>query len=523
MSQTKRSLPRRQFVKTSAASIIGASFVPKVLAAASEVSSIEELEFWEPAFSEHLDFPRPRYPRNIPKITDIEQILPLARRLSSETPRPGLSHLPGYGIPSGQRALVVSPSNFDRMVPDAITTALRERGVVVDQTILDIGRRESRMTRDGETGPAEREAQGTLDRLVNPRPRSPRKIWFIDVARQMQYNLVIEGSGGPLVFTTEGITDFIHQHILWPTRENFFLRAGTPSELRLAIDTATMKPLLEGGEVRITDPEGTDLTFNIFPELWSLVEERERRPRVFPGHLWGVPQMVIVPKSDARGVVAGTANHAGMYPRIEVHLENQQVVKVEGGGRYGEIWREVLERAKDIQWPEYPRRGFSWFIEAGIGSDPGCVPGWCWNNGEIRSSGIIHFGFGVGSQTEKFERFVGSTGLPGGHNHIHIRFATYEIKNSSGKVVRIIDKGRMTAFDDPEVRKVAAKYGDPDLLLRQAWIPAVPGINYPGNYQRDYAQDPVAWLKKWKSIVEQQVDRVLLYGTGVPSDPIRQT
>ena len=523
MSQKPRSLARRQFVKTSAASVIGASFAPRLLAAASEAESIEDLEFWEPASSQGFDYPAPRYPRNIPKITDIEQILPLARRLAGEDPRPGLSHLPGYGISAGQRALVVAPSNFDRMVPDAITMALRERGVLADQTILDIGRRPSRIARDGQTGPAEREAQGTLDRLVNLTPRSPRKVWFIDVARQMQYNLVIEGSGGPLVFTTEGVTDFHHQHLLWPTRENFFLRAGTPSEVRMAIDILTMKPLLEGGEVRITDPEGTDVRFTIFPELWSVVEERERRPRVFPGHLWGVPQMVIVPKSDARGVVAGTANHSGMYPRIEVHLENQQVVKVEGGGRYGELWREVIDRAKDIQWPEYPRRGFSWLIEAGMGSDPGSVPGWCWNNGEHRSSGVIHFGFGVGSQSERFERFVGDSGLPGGHNHVHVRMPTYEIKTLSGKVVRIIDKGRLTAFDDPEIRRIAEKYGDPDKILRQLWIPAMPGINYPGDYERDYARDPVAWLRKWKGILEQQVDRVLLYGTGVPTDPIRQT
>jgi hypothetical protein len=80
----------------------------------------------------------------------------------------------------------------------------------------------------------------------------------------------------------------------------------------------------------------------------------------------------------------------------------------------------------------------------------------------------------------------------------------------------------MTAFDDPEIRKIAEKYGDPDKILRQLWIPALPGINYPGDYERDYARDPVAWLRKWKGILEQQVDRVLLYGTGVPTDPIRQ-
>ena len=32
---------------------------------------------------------------------------------------------------------------------------------------------------------------------------------------------------------------------------------------------------------------------------------------------------------------------------------------------------------------------------------------------------------------------------------------------------RLIDDGRLTVLDDPDVRKVAAKYGDPDKLLQQ--------------------------------------------------------
>jgi hypothetical protein len=29
----------------------------------------------------------------------------------------------------------------------------------------------------------------------------------------------------------------------------------------------------------------------------------------------------------------------------------------------------------------------------------------------------------------------------------------------------------MLALDDPEVRKIAEKYGDPDELLREDWVP----------------------------------------------------
>jgi len=45
------------------------------------------------------------------------------------------------------------------------------------------------------------------------------------------------------------------------------------------------------------------------------------------------------------------------------------------------------------------------------------------------------------------------------------------------------------------VRLLASKYGDPDELHREAWIPAVPGINVPGDYMKDYGLNPVSWIK----------------------------
>ena len=43
----------------------------------------------------------------------------------------------------------------------------------------------------------------------------------------------------------------------------------------------------------------------------------------------------------------------------------------------------------------------------------------------------------------------------------------------------VIENGHLTALDDPKIRKIAKKYGDPDELLKELWIPAVPGINTP--------------------------------------------
>jgi len=85
-TQERTLLPRRQFVKTSTASLIGASLVPRVLAAENQAASIQELELWQPVSRNQFTFPSPRYPKNIPHITTVEQLLPVARQLASIPP-----------------------------------------------------------------------------------------------------------------------------------------------------------------------------------------------------------------------------------------------------------------------------------------------------------------------------------------------------------------------------------------------------------------------------------------------------
>ena len=43
----------------------------------------------------------------------------------------------------------------------------------------------------------------------------------------------------------------------------------------------------------------------------------------------------------------------------------------------------------------------------------------------------------------------------------------------------VVENGHLLAMDDPRVRQVASKYGDPDQLLTEIWIPAVSGVNSP--------------------------------------------
>jgi hypothetical protein len=81
--------------------------------------------------------------------------------------------------------------------------------------------------------------------------------------------------------------------------------------------------------------------------------------------------------------------------------------------------------------------------------------------------------------------------------HVHAYFATYRIKDrTSGEWFKVIDRGRLTVLDDPDVRRLASLIANPDDLLSYDWVPAIPGINYQGDYDRDFAPDPVSWVKR---------------------------
>ena len=177
--------------------------------------------------------------------------------------------------------------------------------------------------------------------------------------------------------------------------------------------------------------------------------------------------------------------------------------------------KEKLEKYKGLKMPpsqlfthppkdiihEVADPGFFWYWECAIGTNPAVFrlqqEGLCQCYGNFLHdrvrSGYIHNGFGPGP-TQMYELI--KAGLPWVHVHIHSMFATLEGTTADGETTLIIDKGHLTALDDTEVRALASKFGDPDKLLSEAWTPAVPGINAPGDYFKDYAQNPIPWIQK---------------------------
>ena len=91
------------------------------------------------------------------------------------------------------------------------------------------------------------------------------------------------------------------------------------------------------------------------------------------------------------------------------------------------------------------------------------------------------------------EKWAGEAGLVYGHLHVHLMFATVTLRAADGSEHRLLDRGRLVALDDPEVRALAARLGDPDALLGVDWQPKLPGVSAPGDYAR-YALDPATYI-----------------------------
>lgn len=54
---------------------------------------------------------------------------------------------------------------------------------------------------------------------------------------------------------------------------------------------------------------------------------------------------------------------------------------------------------------------------------------------------------------------------------------------------------------------MAAQYGDPELIFRYEWIPSIPGVNVPGDYESEYASNPWQWImQEWEKIKSETYD-----------------
>lgn len=233
---------------------------------------------------------------------------------------------------------------------------------------------------------------------------------------------------------------------------------------------------VENARVRITDPQGTDLSFAGFRVVtkWS----EEHADVLPPFAAFGTAVVGVQPadpEPNAEGVIVSTSIHTGYVPEMKMTIRGGRAVAVEGGGSLARVWAADFEKGKDASslgrhsvFGELKYPGVNWIEEFMYGLHPkafrmghkyryeGSDAFGAWNGG-TRRSGVAHFGIG-GGKNDAYR-----------HRDLEIFAPTISIND---KVV--VQDGRLTLLDDPRLREEAAKYGDPDHLLTEDWVPDVP-------------------------------------------------
>lgn len=297
-----------------------------------------------------------------------------------------------------------------------------------------------------------------------------------------------------------------------------------PGDVWQLAEEQVLEPLVYAERIEITDPEGTNLWSDITPDMaerWSQGAYQRGHLYMFPNQATGRFGYSFVdypsfskkwlprePIARIEGVLAGTNGHGGFFPRWEITFKDGFISDVKGGGAQGAALKEFLQYPgiNERTYPYHKTPGFWYLYEIAFGSHPKGFrnPQPILESGdtlpERARSGVIHWGLGIRlwhdpdapTESKVWADFTKKHNVPFDHGwHTHTYFTTYKIRlRNADKWVTLLDKGRMTSLDDPEVRALASRYGDPNELLTEDWIPEVPGINAPGDYLKDYAPRP---------------------------------
>ncbi|MBI4483254.1 MAG: hypothetical protein HY652_10220 [Acidobacteria bacterium] len=450
-----------------------------------------------------VDAPEPRAPL-IPRITSVDQLVPFAKIIVQ---RDYIGQRLGWSVRGGERVLYETSSAVHPWVREAFIRALKDLGCSVDVVIRDRGGRQTdwkevaRSTEERLASDLNKKPQKQFGHGGSGPPRPPSRPG-LQVTEEMakHYDVVIgsqgRGSGAEEIIPGLGGAD------AWVTPE-LMAAAGAvyPGDLMDLIDAKSWAVLRNAARVEISDLQGSEASFTWFPEWWEIIEGTHpkikspadastfgtlRRGRseyaLFAGHLMAVPREGAIEQTDFKGRLVATIGQEEQGPKITLWHDRGEIVKIEGGGAYGDMWRRVLELTKDIQYPGYPRPGTGWIQEFSVGTNPKIAgpveveelkgqPGR--DPAQIRwpfardRAGAVHAGYG----SRGASWWARTMDVPVNHYHLRMFFVTYIAHGRDGKTVKLLDYGHLTTLNDPDIRALAATYGNPDKMLSMDWVP----------------------------------------------------
>ena len=480
------------------------------------------------ARTQERDYPRPRYVVYDTKLSP-EQLMYLARQQARQTEtRNGRLGV----IEPGKKGLLTLRRDQDMDVVHAVIKALRERGADADYIYTEDLLEKYGYPGEYATPPHEPDpiTEGPLYLLVyglekyrlgkghfsqaawdilpqrgqalfdetrkrfNARNAALKK--HLDSHPEYDYVFLDWFSGGPMLNDLSIMFGRKFQ-IGWrlPTKDKLIREGSIPRELWRALEMKVLEVIPWIRHVRVVDPEGTDISFPISSEdagYWRTGAYLQDYIRLYPfqSGRWlyrslGVKH-VIVP--DANGVIAGTIGQDGaVIPYMKLTVKKGLVVNVEGGGVQGFVLNDIREKFKDHAIPLLPGPGWAWVFQLSLSVNP------------KQGAAALDWAFGPEIYLPDIEEFGKKHDMPITHEfHFENRLPTYEATVTGGKTFRIVDRGHLAVLDDPEIRAIASKYGDPDDILREEGARPIPGINTPGDYW-SYAKDPVPyWVQQRK-------------------------
>ena len=421
--------------------------------------------------------PAPRTPHKR-EIKSVDELVRYAK-IVIQRPRdydPPYMGLPGGGGVEGvNHVLLAANSDVDPWVLEAFEKAFHELGVQ-EVTTLIVPRRRSR--------PEESVARGRSNAaLFNEVDNS----WMEEAARGADRILDFDSGGLSRVDTDVGrkYGQYISEKRKYAVnviRMAFYTRyqlaspwVDYPDELFIAIGEKIWAKFLEAKKWVLTDEWGTHLEWTLDEKHWrDLPGSRGRDTNEIPNaHLLHLNVRPVLNRDpDMKGVIVTRALSGALIPEIRIYIDQAEVSRVEGGGAVGETFRAVLDRYRNIQFPGFPSPGVGNVEEVALGTHPKARPDegpedLGFSEARLRS-GTIHIGIGATRNPETREVLLtGLSGLPRGqHRDWQMYFPTLIL---DGEV--LVDKGRLTVLDDPEIRRLASKFGDPDELLSEDWIP----------------------------------------------------
>jgi hypothetical protein len=231
-----------------------------------------------------------------------------------------------------------------------------------------------------------------------------------------------------------------------------------PAELSFAIAQKTKMQLQsQGGQVTLTDEKGTHLEITVERENWTV--GGFQGPLNKPGRFAVLPIGTVGTnriKEVNGNIYLDFLESFGPTGEICQWVVKDNWVRDIKGGDQARAYKEKIFKVKNanlfsqITWGFNPKENISKALQPP------------WNKNKLgmltRFAGVMHLGLGATLFHQKGDKKLASA--------IHTHGILLNPTLTAGKNT-IIEKGRLSALDDPDLRELAKKYGDPDKVLAQ--------------------------------------------------------